>query len=110
MQACNDLDLDQEGEGLKDFVGKIKKAKIGKKIIGFAKEHKLGNRIANAVIERALSTIAGSGVDSGVVPEPAKKKEVDQKSQTMEAVRFFNINVHQISCRYQEGDEIKKSS
>jgi hypothetical protein len=74
MLACRDLDLDQEGEGLKDFVGKIKKAKIGKKLIGFAKEQKLGKRVANALVERALKTIAGSGVDSGVVPEPAKKK------------------------------------
>ena len=74
MRACADLDLDQEGEGLKDFVGKIKKAKIGKKLIGFAKEQKLGKRVANALVERALKTIAGSGVDSGLVPEPAKKK------------------------------------
>jgi hypothetical protein len=74
MRACADLDLDQEGEGFKDFVGKIKRAKIGKKLIGFAKEQKLGKRVANALIERGLKTIAGAGVDSGLVPEPAKKK------------------------------------
>jgi hypothetical protein len=76
MLACRDLELDQEGEGLKDFVGKIKKAKIGKKIIGFAKDTKLVKKIGNALIDRAVKTIAGSGcgVDSGVVPEPAKKK------------------------------------
>jgi hypothetical protein len=74
MQACADLELDQEGEGFKDFVGKIKRAKIGKKLIGFAKEQKLGKRVANALVEQAQKTIAGSGVDSGLVPKPAKKK------------------------------------
>jgi hypothetical protein len=52
------------GEGFKDFVGKVKRAKIGKKLIGFAKEHKLGKRVANALIERGLKTIAGAGVET----------------------------------------------
>ena len=39
-----------EGEGIKDFVGKIKKAKIGKKLIGFAKDQKLVKRVGNALI------------------------------------------------------------
>lgn len=63
-----------EGEGFKEFIGSIKKAKIGKKLINFAKDQKLVKRVGNALIERAVKTIAGSGVDSGVVPEPAKKK------------------------------------
>jgi len=56
---------EMDGEGFKDFVGKVKRAGIGKKLIGFAKEQKLGKRVANALIERGLKTIAGSGRPRG---------------------------------------------
>ena len=45
------------GEGFRD----IKWKKIGQKIVNTAKDLKLGKRIGNAVIERAIKTIAGSG-------------------------------------------------
>jgi hypothetical protein len=61
-----------EGEGFKDFVGKVKRAGIGKKLIGFAKEQKLGKRVANALIERGLKTIAGAGVEKKKRGRPRK--------------------------------------
>ena len=91
-----------EGEGFKDFVGKIKKAKIGKKIIGFAKDQKLVKRVGNALIERAVKTIAGSGVDSGVVPEPAKKKRGRPKKISDGGALF--------PAGYKSGGEIMPSS
>jgi len=54
-----------EGEGFKDFVGKVKRAGIGKKIIKFAKDTKLVKRVGDALIERAVKTIAGSGRPRG---------------------------------------------
>lgn len=62
--CCSECGVELEGEGLKQFVGKVKRAGIGKKLIGFAKEQKLGKRIASAVVERALKTIAGSGAET----------------------------------------------
>ena len=91
-----------EGEGFKDFVGKIKKAKIGKKIIGFAKDQKLVKRVGNALIERAVKTIAGSGVDSGVVPEMAKKKRGRPKKISDGGALF--------PAGYKSGGEIMPSS
>ena len=62
--CCSNCGVEMEGEGLKDFVGAVKKAKIGKKLIKFAKEQKLGKRVGNALIERAVKTIAGSGAET----------------------------------------------
>ena len=56
-----DGEFELEGEGFKEFVGKVKRAKIGKKVIGFVKDQKIGKRISNAIVERALKTIAGGG-------------------------------------------------
>lgn len=55
-------DMVMSGAGFKDFVGQMKKAKIGKKIIKFAKDNKILKRVGNALIDRAVATIAGSGV------------------------------------------------
>jgi hypothetical protein len=60
---------EMDGEGLKDFVGKIKKAKIGKKIIKYAKDNKLLQKVGNALVERAVKTIAGSGRPRGRPPK-----------------------------------------
>ena len=56
-----DGDFELEGEGFKEFVGKVKRARIGKKVIGFVKDQKIGKRISDAIVERALKTIAGGG-------------------------------------------------
>jgi hypothetical protein len=61
--CCNKCGAEIEIEG-GSVIGKIKRAAIGKKIIGFAKEYKLGKRVTNAIIERGLKTIAGSGVET----------------------------------------------
>lgn len=58
------VELEIEGEGLKDFVGKVKRAGIGKKLIKFAKDTKLAKKVGNALIERAVKTIAGSGAET----------------------------------------------
>ena len=58
------VEMEIEGEGLKQFVGKVKRAGIGKKIIKFAKDTKLAKRVGNALIERAVKTIAGSGAET----------------------------------------------
>lgn len=58
------VEMEIEGEGLKQFVGKVKRAGIGKKIIKFAKDTKLAKKVGNALIERAVKTIAGSGAES----------------------------------------------
>lgn len=65
--CCNNCgaEIEIQGEGFKDFVRKIKRAKIGKKLIGFAKEQKLGKRVASALVERAIKTIAGAGKPRG---------------------------------------------
>ena len=52
---------DMEGEGFKDFMKKVKRAKIGKKIVKYAKDNKILKRVGNAVVKRAIKTIAGSG-------------------------------------------------
>ena len=52
---------DMEGEGFKDFLKKVKRAKIGKKIVKYAKDNKILKRVGNAIVERAIKTIAGSG-------------------------------------------------
>jgi hypothetical protein len=49
---------DMEGEGFKDFMKKIKRAKIGKKIVKYAKDNKILKRVGDAVVERAIKTIA----------------------------------------------------
>ena len=69
---CNNCGDEIEGEGFKDFVGKVKRAKVGKKLIGFAKEHKLGKRVASALVERAIKTIAGAGVEKKKRGRPRK--------------------------------------
>ena len=53
-----DGDFELEGEG---FVGKVKRARIGKKVIGFVKDQKIGKRLSEAIVQRALKTIAGGG-------------------------------------------------
>lgn len=58
-------DIEMDGEGFKDFVGAVKKAKIGKKIIKFAKDNKILQKVGNALVERAVKTIAGSGRPRG---------------------------------------------
>ena len=61
--CCNNCGTEIEIEG-GSVIGKIKRAAIGKKIIGFAKDYKLGKRVTNAIIERGLKTISGSGVET----------------------------------------------
>jgi hypothetical protein len=70
--CCNNCGVELEGEGLKDFVGKVKRAGIGKKIIKFAKDTKLAKRVGNALVERAVKTIAGSGVEKKKRGRPRK--------------------------------------
>ena len=60
-EESTDGDFELEGEGFKEFVGKVKRARIGKKVIGFVKDQKIGKRISDAIVERALKTIAGGG-------------------------------------------------
>jgi hypothetical protein len=60
---CNKCGVEVEVEG-GSVIGKIKRAGIGKKIIKFAKDTKLAKRVGNALIERAVKTIAGAGVET----------------------------------------------
>lgn len=62
--CCTNCGVEMEGEGIKQFVSAVKKAKIGKKLIKFAKDTKLAKRVGNALIERAVKTIAGSGAET----------------------------------------------
>ena len=55
-------DMVKSGAGFKDFIGKIKQAKIGKKIIKFAKDSKILKRVGDALVQRSMKTIAGGGV------------------------------------------------
>jgi hypothetical protein len=91
-----------EGEGFKDFVGKIKKAKIGKKLIGFAKDQKLVKRVGNALIERAVKTIAGSGTDSVVMPETVTKRPRGRPKKISDGGALFPAG-------YKSGGEIMPS-
>ena len=56
-----DGEFELEGEGFKEFVGKVKRARIGKKVIGFVKDQKIGKCLSDAIVEWALKTIAGGG-------------------------------------------------
>jgi hypothetical protein len=56
-----DGEFELEGEGFKEFIGQVKRAKIGKKVIGFVKDQKIGKRLSDAIVKRALKTIAGGG-------------------------------------------------
>lgn len=62
--CCSNCGIEMEGEGIKQFIGKVKRAAIGKKIMKFAKDTKLAKRVGNALVERAVKTIAGSGAES----------------------------------------------
>jgi hypothetical protein len=42
-------------------IGQVKRAKIGKKVTGFIKDQKIGKRLSEAIVQRALKTIAGGG-------------------------------------------------
>lgn len=66
-----DGEFEIEGEGFKDFVGKVKRAKIGKKLVGFVKDQKIGKRLTGALVDRAIKTISGSGRPRG---RPRKKQ------------------------------------
>lgn len=61
---------EQDG-GRINIRGAIKKAQIGKKIIKFAKDTKLVKRVGDALIDRAIKTIAGSGLEEET---PRKKR------------------------------------
>jgi hypothetical protein len=61
--CCNNCGAEIEIDG-GSIIGKIKRAGIGKKIIKFAKDTKLAKRVGNALIERAVKTIAGAGVET----------------------------------------------
>jgi hypothetical protein len=60
-----DGEFEMEGEGFKEFVGKVKKAKIGKKLVGFVKDQKIGKRLSDAIVDRAIKTISGTGRPRG---------------------------------------------
>ena len=64
-QESTDGEFELEGEGFKEFVGKVKRAKIGKKVIGFVKDQKIGKRLSDAIVERALGAISGAGRPRG---------------------------------------------
>jgi len=69
--CCNSCGAEIEIEG-GSVIGKIKRAGIGKKIIKFTKDTKLAKRVGNALIERAIKTIAGSGVEKKKRGRPRK--------------------------------------
>jgi hypothetical protein len=75
--CCTNCGIELEGTGIKDFVGAVKKAKIGKKLIKFAKDTKLAKRVGNALIDRAVATIAGSGAET-----KTKRRGRPKKSDT----------------------------
>ena len=64
-EETEDGEFEIEGEGFKEFVGKVKKAKIGKKLVGFVKDQKIGKRLTGALVDRAIKTISGSGRPRG---------------------------------------------
>ena len=64
-EETEDGEFEMEGEGFKDFVGKVKRAKIGKKLVGFVKDQKIGKRLTGALVDRAIKTISGSGRPRG---------------------------------------------
>ena len=82
--CCNKCGAEIEIEG-GSVIGKIKRAAIGKKIIGFAKEYKLGKRVTNAIIERGLKTIAGSGVETVEKKKRGRPKKVQTAGALMPA-------------------------
>jgi hypothetical protein len=67
-----DGEFEMEGEGFKDFVRQIKKAKVGKKIVGFVKDNKIGKRLTSALVDRAIKTIAGAGTEKRPRGRPRK--------------------------------------
>jgi len=67
-----DIESEYDGEGFKDFVGAVKRAKIGKKIIKFAKDTKLVKKLGNALVDRAIKTIAGGEIEKRKRGRPKK--------------------------------------
>lgn len=62
---------DIEGEGIKDFVGMLKRKKVGRKFVNTVKKvakNPLAKKVGEALVERAIKTIAG-----GEVKKPIKK-------------------------------------
>jgi hypothetical protein len=71
---------DIEGEGIKDFVGMLKRKKVGRKFVNTVKKvakNPLVKKVGEALVERAIKTIAGGEVKKPVV----KKTVVTGKAQ-----------------------------
>ena len=71
---------DIEGEGIKDFVGMMKRKKVGRKFVNTMKKvakNPLVKKVGEALVERAIKTIAGGKVGrprTKVVKKTIKKR------------------------------------
>jgi hypothetical protein len=71
---------DIEGEGIKDFVGMMKRKKVGRKFVNTVKKvakNPLVKKVGEALVERAIKTIAGGKVGrprTKVVKKTIKKR------------------------------------
>jgi hypothetical protein len=71
---------DIEGEGIKDFVGMMKRKKVGRKFVNTVKKvakNPLVRKVGEALVERAIKTIAGGKVGrprTKVVKKTIKKR------------------------------------
>ena len=73
-QPYQEYEEDIEGEGFKDFVGMMKRKKVGKKIVNVGKKiikNPIVKKVGEALLERGLKTIAG-----GQVKKPRAKRVV----------------------------------
>jgi hypothetical protein len=67
---------DIEGEGIKDFVGMLKKKKVGRKFVNTVKKvakNPLVKKVGEALVERAIKTIAGGEVKKTVITGKAQQ-------------------------------------
>ena len=75
---------DIEGEGIKDFVGMLKRKKVGRKFVNTVKKvakNPIVKKVGEALVERAIKTIAGGEVKKAVVKKAVVKKPITSKAQ-----------------------------
>jgi hypothetical protein len=68
---------DIEGEGIKDFVGMLKRKKVGRKFVNTVNKvakNPLVKKVGEALVERAIKTIAGGEVKKTVIKKPITGK------------------------------------
>jgi hypothetical protein len=106
---------DIEGEGIKDFVGMLKRKKVGRKFVNTVKKvakNPLVKKVGEALVERAIKTIAGGevkkAVKTGKAQQGLKKPEKPKKPKKPEKPKRGGALFPAGGALYAAGEMYKK--